>query len=175
MQLPDKLIFELPVEFEPKVHLLLERLEQSGWRLATAESCTGGLLSCLVTDIEGLSHSFDSGFIVYSDSAKERMLGVTPALLASKGAVSYEVAEAMAKGALHRSSCDVAVSITGYAGSAGADGKAGLVYLTCASREGEPRTAKLDSFETGRTAVRLAATMKAIEMLLEVIPSNSRK
>lgn len=168
----EKLIFELPAEFESRVHVLLERLEKSGWKLATAESCTGGLLSCLVTDVEGLSHSLDSGFVVYSDSAKERMLGVPPALIEAHGAVSAEVAEAMAKGALHRSVGDVAISITGYAGSAGAHGKSGLVFLCCAVRDADLRTAKLDNFETGRTAVRLAATLKAVDMLLAVVPAN---
>lgn len=166
----EKLAFEVPADLEVSVHLLLERLEQADWKIATAESCTGGLLSCLLTDVEGLSHSFESGFVVYSDVAKERMLGVAPALIASKDAVSAEVAEAMAKGALNRSQSDVAVAITGFAGSAGAEGKAGLVHICCASRDGAVHSAMLDEFDTGRTAVRLAATRAAIDLLLKTVP-----
>ncbi|MEO8538035.1 MAG: nicotinamide-nucleotide amidohydrolase family protein, partial [Betaproteobacteria bacterium] len=95
--------------------LLLDR----GWRVATAESCTGGLVAAALTDIAGSSAWFDRGFVTYSDDAKHQMLGVSPALIATWGAVSEPVAAAMADGARLRSGAQCAVSITGIAGPGG--------------------------------------------------------
>jgi nicotinamide-nucleotide amidase len=91
-------------------------------RVATAESCTGGLLAALLTDIEGCSHAFERGFVCYTDEAKIEMLGVDADLLARLGAVSHDVAEAMAAGALARSRADIALSITGYTDNSGEGG-----------------------------------------------------
>lgn len=95
---------------------VLELPRHSGLRIVTAESCTGGMLSSLLTDIEGLSSCFERGFAVYSDDAKTKMLGVEPKLIERYGAASAEVARAMAQGALPRSLAQIAVAITGFAG-----------------------------------------------------------
>ncbi|HSR72901.1 MAG TPA: nicotinamide-nucleotide amidohydrolase family protein, partial [Kiloniellales bacterium] len=95
---------------------LLARYRAAGLRLATAESCTGGLLSAVLTEIAGASDVVERGFVTYSNEAKSELLGVPAELIAKKGAVSAEVAEAMAAGALARSAANAAVSITGVAG-----------------------------------------------------------
>jgi nicotinamide-nucleotide amidase len=104
--------------------------------LATAESCTGGLVASLLTDIEGHSGCFERGFVTYSEEAKCELLGVAPDLIERHGAVSHEVAAAMVSGALGRSGAQVACAITGFAGKGADDGdEAGLVYIA-AAREG---------------------------------------
>ncbi len=110
-----------------------------GLVLATAESCTGGLVSALLTEVPGSSAAFDRGFATYSNEAKAEMLGVPPALIAAEGAVSEAVARAMAAGALARSRADVAVSVTGVAGPGGgtAAKPVGLVHFACARRGGD--------------------------------------
>src|SRR3546814_7275302 len=101
--------------------------------LATAESCTGGLLASLLTDVEGASHAFERGFVVYSEKAKCELLGIQQADITHCGAVSRTVAIAMAKGSIHSSEADIALSITGFAG----DGdEPGLVHFACARRDG---------------------------------------
>lgn len=112
---------------------VLELARHSGLRIVTAESCTGGMLSSLLTDIEGLSSCFERGFAVYSDDAKTEMLGVEPKLIERYGAASAEVARAMAQGALARSLAQIAVAITGFAGPGGKEGRRGpCPYRACA-------------------------------------------
>src|SRR5215467_1603614 len=108
---------------------LLERYRRAGKKIATAESCTGGMVAAALTDIAGSSAAFERGFVTYSNAAKTEQLGVDAALIASKGAVSAEVAAAMAEGALKHAQAAVAVSVTGIAGPDGgsADKPVGLV------------------------------------------------
>lgn len=130
--------------------------------LATAESCTGGLLASLLTDIEGLSHVFERGFVVYSEEAKSELLGIPQALIRDKGAVSREVAMAMAEGAIARSGAGLAVAITGFAGKGDVPG---LVHFGCATRAGH-RAHRIEVFgDIGRGPIRLAALRVALEML----------
>lgn len=111
-------------------------LRARGWRLAAAESCTGGLIAALCTSVAGSSDWFDRGFVTYSNDAKSELLGVPPALIAQHGAVSEEVACAMALGALAHSAAQLAVAVTGIAGPGGATpGKpVGTVWLALAGR-----------------------------------------
>ncbi|MGZ5851547.1 MAG: CinA family protein, partial [Hyphomicrobium sp.] len=105
-----------PVDLVHDAEALLAELKRLGFRLATVESCTGGLLAGLLTEIAGSSAVFERGFVTYSNSAKSELIGVPPALLERHGAVSEEVARAMAEGALAHAPVDVAVSVTGIAG-----------------------------------------------------------
>ena len=147
---------------------LLERYRQADKRLATAESCTGGLIAGCLTEIAGSSDVVDRGFVTYSNAAKTQMLGVSPDLLGhpGPGAVSAEVAAAMAEGALRESQADVAVSATGIAGPGGATETkpVGLVYLGWA-RRGAAGTAERFVFPGDRSAVRLATVTEALRLL----------
>src|SRR5512135_3009070 len=105
----------IPGSVDELAKLVLREASERGLRLATAESCTGGLLASLLTDIPGRSHAFERGFVTYSHAAKHEMLGVAREALERDGAVSESVARAMAEGALTRSRADVAVAITGFA------------------------------------------------------------
>jgi len=111
----------LPEDVERLVTIVLQGACDQRLRLATAESCTGGLLASLLTDVEGCAHVFDRGFVAYTDEAKIDIVGVAPALLRQVSAVSAPVAEAMAAGALARSAADIAISTTGFAGRGSAD------------------------------------------------------
>ena len=124
--------------FEDCVQALAAVLKQRGWQLATAESCTGGLIAAACTAVSGSSDWFDRGFVTYSNAAKTELLGVDAAMLHEHGAVSEPVVLAMAQGALARSGCDLAVAVTGIAGPTGATpGKpVGLVWLAVARRNG---------------------------------------
>ncbi len=140
-----------------------EVLQQRGWRLSTAESCTGGWVAKLVTDIAGSSAWFDRGWVTYSNEAKQEQLGVPAAVLAEHGAVSEPVVQAMAAGALRASSGDVAVAISGIAGPGGgsADKPVGTVWFAWADRAGEMRTLRR-VFPGDREAVRRAAVVEAL-------------
>ena len=120
--------------FEPAVRVLAQALRTAGLKLATAESCTGGLIAAACTAVAGSSDWFERGFVTYSNEAKTEMLGVPAALIAAHGAVSAEVAQAMAEGALAHSRADLAVAVTGIAGPGGATpGKpVGTVWLALA-------------------------------------------
>ncbi len=137
-----------------------------GLVLATAESCTGGLVSAVLTDVPGASAAFDRGFATYSNAAKAEMLGVPPALIEAEGAVSEAVARAMAAGALTHSRADIAVSITGVAGPGGgtATKPVGLVHFACARRSGGVAAIERRFGDLGRGAVRLASVLQALEM-----------
>lgn len=148
---------------------VLERAKNSHAKLTTAESCTGGLLAALLTDVEGLSHAFERGFVVYSNEAKCDLLGIERALVDDCGAVSREVAEAMAKGALARSGADVALAITGFAGPAGEKDEEGLVHFGAAHANGDLRHREEHFGAIGRDPVRIAALDTALTMMREAL------
>ncbi len=152
---------------------LADALRARGWHLATAESCTGGLLAAACTDLAGSSDWFDRGFVSYSNAAKADLLAVDPALIAGRGAVSEEVARAMAAGSLERSAADLAVAVTGIAGPAGgsADKPVGLVWLAWAWRDPAGRPvieAQREHFAGDRAAVRRATVDCALRGLLRL-------
>ena len=137
--------------------------------IATAESCTGGLIAAALTDIAGSSDVFDRGFVTYSNSAKAELLQVPPALIDQNGAVSEAVARAMAEGALAASAATLAVSVTGIAGPGGGtpEKPVGLVWLATAVRGGPTLASKRRFGDLGRTAVRLEATRAGLRLLLD--------
>lgn len=146
---------------------LLEACRRNGLTLATAESCTGGLLSGLLTEIAGSSDVFDRGFVTYSNLAKMEQLGVSPDTLAEHGAVSEPVARAMAQGAIAVSVADLAVSITGIAGPGGGsdDKPVGLVHMATALRSGETLHVAKKFGDIGRHEVRIATVVEAVALL----------
>jgi nicotinamide-nucleotide amidase len=149
---------------------LLKRYEAEGLRIATAESCTGGLLAALLTEVPGSSAVVERGFVTYSNEAKTDMLGVAADLIARYGAVSEPVARAMAEGALGRSHADVAVSITGIAGPGGATATkpVGLVHFAVA--RGARTTALERRYgDLGRRMVREKAVEDALDLLAAAI------
>lgn len=133
--------------------------------LATAESCTGGLLASLLTDVEGVSSCFEAGIVAYTNEAKTVLLGVAPSLLQQQGAVSREVARAMVQGIFARTSADVAVAVTGFAGPAGPDDEEGLVYLAVANRRGYFDARECRFGKIGRDGVRHRTAHAALAML----------
>ena len=135
------------------------------WMIATAESCTGGMVAAALTEIAGSSDVVNRGFVTYTNEAKNEMIGVPLPLFESVGAVSEEVARAMAEGARKTSSVDVACGITGVAGPGGgsAEKPVGLVHISAASLDRTIHEKCL--FDGGRHAVRLAAAIKALEMM----------
>jgi nicotinamide-nucleotide amidase len=149
---------------------LLELCKSKRLTLATAESCTGGLVAAALSEIPGSSMVLDRGFVTYSNEAKQQMLGVTPATIDVYGAVSSQCAEEMAKGALAHASVDLAISITGIAGPTGAvPGKPiGLVYFCVASRSGRVIPHDRKYFDIGRANVRRESVLQALSMLQEL-------
>ena len=147
---------------------VLDACRARGRTVATAESCTGGLVAGALTDIAGSSDVLDRGFVTYSNEAKQEMLGVDAAMLARHGAVSRETAEAMAHGALARSNADIAVAITGIAGPSGgsADKPVGLVHFAAAARDGRLTQREKRFGDIGRSEVRQKSVAEALEMLL---------
>ena len=152
---------------------LLKRADSQGLALATAESCTGGLLASLLTDVEGLGHCFDRGFVCYSEDSKCDQLGVDKSLLDQHGAVSRPVALAMAEGALERSKADVAVAVTGFAGRGGDSDEPGLVHFGCASRQGPACHDEQHFGDIGRGDVRLKAVHRALELMVGAVDRSS--
>ena len=145
---------------------VLQRLRESGYRVATAESCTGGLIAAALTHIAGSSDVVDRGFVTYSNAAKTEMLGVPASLIASHGAVSEQVAAAMAQGALGRSAADLVVAVTGVAGPGGGSEEkpVGLVWFGLARRGREVLTERR-IFAGDRSAVRAATVAHALALL----------
>jgi nicotinamide-nucleotide amidase len=152
--------------------LILDDAEKSRLRICAAESCTGGLLSALFTDIPGSSAAFERAFIVYSNKAKEEMLGVPGDVIADYGAVSEPVARMMAEGALANSRANIAVAITGVAGPGGGTAMkpVGTVHVACARENRAVIHERLQVGDIGRSAVRLAA----IECALQQIQAQMR-
>jgi nicotinamide-nucleotide amidase len=145
---------------------LLDMYKRKGLRIATAESCTGGMVSAAITDIAGSSAVFERGFVTYTNAAKTQMLGVSEQTLQDHGAVSEQVAAQMALGAIARSDADVAVSITGIAGPGGSEFKPeGRVCFGLATRSGLIGTETIEFGAIGRANVRTASVQKAITLL----------
>jgi nicotinamide-nucleotide amidase len=149
---------------------LLDLCRMRKLTIATAESCTGGLVAGALTEIPGSSDVIDRGFVTYSNEAKRAMLGVKATTLTTFGAVSKETATAMAVGALERADVDLAVSITGIAGPGGATpGKpVGLVHFAAASRDGRILHRECRFGAIGRSSVRQRSVVEALRMLMEL-------
>lgn len=137
--------------------------------LSSAESCTGGLVAALITSVAGSSEIFERGFVTYSNLSKTQSLGVDAALLDRFGAVSAEIAKAMAAGLLERSDADFGVSVTGIAGPGGgsAEKPVGLVHFACAGRAGTMVAVERRFGDLGREHVRLAAVVVALDLLFQ--------
>lgn len=155
---------------------LLAEYEFDGYTIATAESCTGGLIAALLTDIPGSSKVVDRGFVTYSNAAKSDMLGIPPSLIHSHGAVSAEVAAAMAVGTLAKSRADVTIAVTGIAGPGGATETkpVGRVYIATAVRRGLVKH-KEYTFHGDRTAIRLATVVEALARLKAAKPRTGMR
>ena len=159
----------LPRELDRQAETLMQRLCDAGLMVTTAESCTGGLLASLLTDIEGAGHAFDRGFVTYDARAKQELLGLTSEMIERNEAVTGAVARAMAEGALQNSRADIALSVTGFAGPAGGDREEGLVHFGCARRNA-PTTLREEHFGAiGRGPVRIAAVGVLLDMLEQAL------
>ena len=153
-------------EVEQATRRLLEKACERDLSLATAESCTGGMLASLLTDVQGSAHAFERGFVTYSNEAKHEMLGVPMDLIKTHGAVSREVALAMADGALARSRANIALSITGFAD---VGEEPGLVHFGCA-RAGRNTLNREEHFgPIGRGGTRVECMRVAVEMMTEML------
>lgn len=154
---------------------VIDALKARGWSVATAESCTGGLIAGAITDVAGSSAVFDRGFVTYSNAAKVQMLGVAPEVIDTHGAVSEEVAAAMAAGALAHSDAQVAVSVTGIAGPGGSDHKPeGRVCFGLAIAAGvETETVEFGAL--GRETVRARTVDHALALVRAVAKCNRPK
>lgn len=157
----------LPAELDERAEQLMRAVCDRGWKVATAESCTGGMLAALLTDIQGASHGFDRGLVAYTKDAKTDLLGIERDLLEQNDAVSEAVARAMAEGAIARSSADIALGVTGFAGPAGDGCEEGLVHLALAIRGGTTRHRVEHFGSAGRGPVRIKALHAMLEMLEE--------
>lgn len=148
---------------------LADILQKNGWRMATAESCTGGMIAAACTDLAGSSLWFDRGFVTYSNEAKTDMLGVPAALIERHGAVSEAVARAMAQGAVAHSRAQAAVAVTGVAGPSGgsAEKPVGTVWLAWATPAG--LVSEICHFDGDRAAVRQATVLHALQRLAALL------
>jgi nicotinamide-nucleotide amidase len=155
----------LPDHLDEQAERLMRRVCDRELTLATAESCTGGMLAALLTDIEGCGHGFDRGFVTYSRESKRDLLGIDPEVLDRNDAVSEVVARAMAEGALNRSSADIAVGVTGFAGPAGPGCEEGLVHFALARRGGPTEHREEHFGSVGRGAIRVKSLKAMLEML----------
>ena len=151
----------------------LQLLDRRGLTVATAESCTGGLIAAALTDHAGASRVMNRGFVVYSNDAKVELLGVSPAVLDACGAVSEEVARAMVSGTLHNTSVDLAVAVTGIAGPGGgtAGKPVGLVHIAAGRRRAAVRHERL-LLEGDRVEIRRQAAVRALELVVRTIEAR---
>ena len=149
---------------------LLDEARHAKVRITTAESCTGGLIAGLLTEIPGSSDVVERGFVVYSNEAKADLLGVEPELIASHGAVSEAVARAMAEGAIQHSRANASIAVTGIAGPGGgtADKPVGLVHFAAARKGRETLHAERHFGDIGRSAVRLQSVNLALVLLRQL-------
>jgi nicotinamide-nucleotide amidase len=159
----------LPDQLDEQAERLMRRLCDKGLKVATAESCTGGMLAALLTDIEGAGHGFDRGFVTYTKEAKAELLGIPRDLLDNNNAVSEIVARAMAEGALERSQADFAVGVTGFAGPAGEGCEEGLVHIALARRGGETVHGEEHFGAIGRGPVRVRSLRSMLKMLEDAV------
>jgi nicotinamide-nucleotide amidase len=152
---------------EQRAAALLQQCRSQRVKIATAESCTGGMVAALLTSVAGSSDVFDCGFVTYSNEAKKRMLGVSLDLISDYGAVSRECALAMAHGAILESAATLAVSVTGIAGPGGGTTAKplGLVHFACARRNGATQHREMRFGNIGREAVRAGSVEIALELL----------
>ena len=152
-----------------RAEALIRLCATKGLKIATAESCTGGLISALLTEIPGSSAVVDRAFVTYSNEAKAEMIGVPMALIDAHGAVSKQVASAMASGALQFSNADLSVAVTGIAGPTGGSPEkpVGLVQFACACRGAEPKLFERRFDDKGRAGIRRAALEFALTLLEE--------
>jgi len=150
---------------------LLDDLRAHGVTVATAESCTGGLIAATLTEIAGSSDVVDRGFVTYSNHAKTEVLGVPHELIEAHGAVSEPVASAMAEGALNRALAGIAVAVTGVAGPGGgsAEKPVGTVWFGCALRGSATQTER-HVFPGDRAAIRAATVLRAFELFRRALP-----
>lgn len=153
--------------------LLVEQLSQAllarGWMLATAESCTGGMIAAACTDLGGSSSWFERGFVTYSNDAKSEQLGVDPALIAQHGAVSEVVARAMAFGAVRQSKAQVSVAVTGVAGPTGGSAQKPVGTVWFGFQVDGRLTSETRRFDGDRAAVRSASVRHALERLIALV------
>jgi len=156
-----------PPELVRTAAALSEKARAKGIMLATAESCTGGLVAALLTEIPGSSDIFDRGFVTYTLNAKTQVLGVPQSLLKDKGSVSEATALAMVRGALASSNADIAVAITGIAGPGGGSSEkpVGLVHFAAEKASGKVLVRKMEYGALGRDRVRLASVATALELM----------
>ena len=157
-------------EIDAAAAALLDLCKAKGLTVATAESCTGGLVAGALTEIAGSSAVVDRGFVTYTNEAKEQMLGVPSETLRQHGAVSRETAEAMAKGVLAHAPVDLAVSTTGVAGPGGGSAAkpVGLVHLAAAARDGRLIHRERRFGDVGRATVRRLSVLEALAMLTDL-------
>lgn len=155
---------------------VLDLFRERGLKLATAESCTGGLVAGALTEIAGSSDVVERGFVTYSNEAKQAMLGVPAAMLKRNGAVSAETAAAMARGALKHSLADIAVAITGIAGPGGGSKEkpVGLVYFAAATRSGHLIKQSRHYGKIGRSQVRQRSVAEALRLLRSLAETDPR-
>jgi len=156
-----------PADLIDEGRRVIDLLRAHNMKLVTAESCTGGLISALLTEIPGSSDVLERGYVTYSNAAKSSCLGIPAQLIATHGAVSEEVARAMASGALGRSEADIAISVTGVAGPGGgsAEKPVGLVHFA-AARKGQPVIHLERRFgDLGRTTIRLESVRAALDLV----------
>jgi nicotinamide-nucleotide amidase len=158
----------IPTPVDELAKLVLGVACEKDLKLAAAESCTGGLLASLLTDIPGQSHAFERGFVTYTNEAKHEMLGVPNEVLDTDGAVSERSARAMAEGAIAHSHADVAVSITGFA-EGGPGQPAGLVHFACARKGGPTIHREMRYGDVGRAKVRVRALETALGLLRDQV------
>ncbi|MDB5947364.1 MAG: damage-inducible protein CinA [Ramlibacter sp.] len=149
--------------------LLAEGLLARGWKLATAESCTGGMVAAACTDLAGSSNWFERGFVTYSNEAKSESLGVDPALIATQGAVSEVVARAMAFGAIRHSHAQVSVAVTGVAGPAGGSRTKPVGTVWFGFQVDGLLTSETQLFPGDRAAIRAATVRYALNRLLRLL------
>ena len=156
-----------PADLTRTAAALLDDLRGRGLKLATAESCTGGLISALLTEIAGSSDVVERGFVTYSNAAKMDLLGVPGSMLAEHGAVSEAVARVMVQGALVNSDADVAVAVTGVAGPGGGSAAkpVGLVHIAAARRGGAVLHRECRFGDIGRSPVRIASVEAALQLV----------
>lgn len=150
---------------------LLDTLRQRRIKFAAAESCTGGLISALLTEIPGSSDVVERGFVTYSNEAKTQMIGVDARLVAAHGAVSREVALAMAAGAIAHSLADVSVAVTGVAGPGGGSTAkpVGLVHIAAARKGADPIHLECRFGDVGRAEIRLKSVVEALKLVRQIV------
>ncbi len=161
----------MSAELKKSASDLLDELRSQGLMLSAAESCTGGLISACLTDIPGSSDVLERGFVTYSNAAKTEMLGVPPEIIETNGAVSEEVAIAMASGALAHSKAGISVAVTGIAGPGGGsdDKPVGLVHIAGQRRGGSVTHIRCEFGDIGRSEVRERTVAEALRLVRSLI------